>query len=160
MSEPRWLTLARNFIGLHEIKGGQHAPEILQMWKDIKRSGIKDDETAWCAAFAGAMLERCQIISSRFESAKSYLNWGTRLTVPVIGCIVVFTRDGGGHVGFVTGVDTAGNLLVLGGNQGDQVCIRAFPTTRVSAYRWPTGENITSLAPLPVASAEKTTSEA
>lgn len=137
--EPSWLVEARKHIGLKEIKGGVHAPEIVQFWKDIKRGGIKDDETPWCAAFVGAMLERSGIKSSRFESAKSYLQWGDLLTQPVVGCVVVFTRDGGGHVGFVVGQDKSGNLLVLGGNQGDAVNVRSFPRSRVSGYRWPTG---------------------
>lgn len=140
----RWIELARQFIGLHEVKGREHNPEILQMWKDIKRGGIKDDETPWCAAFVGAMLERAGIQSSRFESAKSYLSWGVQLKEPQADCVVVFTRDGGGHVGFVVGQDSVGNLLVLGGNQSDAVNVRAFPRARVSGYRWPDG------VPLPI----------
>jgi len=139
IDEPAWLTLARNFIGLHETKGAQHSPEILQFWKDIKRAGIKDDETPWCAAFVGAMLERSGVPSSRFESAKSYLSWGADLQAPIIGCIAVFTRAGGGHVGFVAGKDGAGNLLILGGNQTDAVNIKAFQKERVAGYRWPIG---------------------
>ena len=50
--------------------------------------------------------------------AKEYAFAGKRLTKPAYGCLVVFTRQGGGHVGFVVGKDKAGNLLVLGGNQG------------------------------------------
>lgn len=134
-----WVHEAEKHIGLDEIKGPQHAAEILQFWKDIKRGGIKDDETPWCAAFAGAMLERAGIRSTRFESAKSYLDWGVELAEPVYGCIVVFTREGGGHVGFVVGTDGAGRLLVLGGNQGNQVNVRAFPLDRVSGFRWPEG---------------------
>lgn len=139
MTDQKWITEARKLIGLREIKGSQHAPEILQMWRDIKRGGIKDDETPWCAAFVGAMLERAGIRSSRFESAKSYLQWGETLAEPCLGCVVVFSRDGGGHVGFVVGKDKAGNLLVLGGNQGDEVSVKAFPLSRVTGYRWPSG---------------------
>lgn len=139
MMEPKWLQEARKLIGLREIKGPNHAPEILQMWRDIKRSGIKDDETPWCAAFVGAMLERAGIRSSRFESARSYLTWGDQLVEPIVGCVVVFSRDGGGHVGFCVGQDASGNLLILGGNQADAVNIRAFPRTRVTGYRWPSG---------------------
>lgn len=139
MTKPTWLLEAEKFKGLKEIKGAQHAPEILQMWKDIKRGGIKDDETPWCAAFVGAMLERSGIKSSRFESAKSYLDWGQLLAFPVVGCLAVFTRQGGGHVGFVVGRDRVGNLLVLGGNQSDEVNVRAFPVSRLSGYRWPAG---------------------
>ena len=150
--EVAWLTEARKHIGLKEIKGDKHHPEIVQFWKDIKRSGIKDDETPWCAAFVGAMLERVGVKSTRFESAKSYLDWGQVLTQPVVGCIVIFTREGGGHVGFVVGRDTKGNLLVLGGNQGDEVNIRSFPVSRVTGYRWPIDRPIPK-EPLPTLSA-------
>ncbi|RKJ83779.1 TIGR02594 family protein [Aeromonas veronii] len=136
----RWIIEARKFLGLKEIKGSQHAQAILDMWKAIKRGGIKDDETPWCAAFVGACLEQVGIQSTRFESAKSYLDWGAKLNAPVLGCVVVFTRTGGGHVGFVVGKSPAGNLLVLGGNQSDEVNIREFPLTRVTGYRWPQGE--------------------
>lgn len=159
MDEPKWIELARRMIGLHEIKGLQNNPEIVAMWKDIKRGGIKDDDTPWCAAFAGAMLERAFIPSSRFESAASYLKWGTPLGAPVYGCIVVFTRDGGGHVGFVVGKDSADRLLVLGGNQGDQVSIKTFSRDRVSGYRWPAGVPLSS-TPLVIGSAEISRSEA
>lgn len=56
---------------------------------------------------------------------------------PAYGCVVVFSREGGGHVGFVVGRDKNGNLMVLGGNQGDAVSIRPFPVSRVTCYRWP-----------------------
>lgn len=158
MTKPTWLIEAEKLIGLRETKGTQHTPEILQMWRDIKRGGIKDDETPWCAAFVGAMLERSGIKSSRFESAKSYLEWGQLLAMPVVGCIVVFTRQGGGHVGFAVGRDVKGNLLVLGGNQGDEVNIRAFPVSRVSGYRWPAGV-VVPAEPLPTLHSDARISE-
>ena len=142
MNKPRWVLQAENNIGVKEVKGATHNPVIVQYWKDIRRGGIKDDETPWCAAFVGSMLERCGIQSTRFESAKSYLSWGEKLDRPVYGCVVVFSRDGGGHVGFVVGKDKAGNLLVLGGNQGDAVNVKAFPLSRDPAYRWPEGEPV------------------
>lgn len=144
-----WIKVATSLTGLKEVHGSQHNPEILQMWRDIKRGGIKSDEVPWCAAFVGACLERSGIQSTRFEGARSYADWGQKLEAPVSGCVVVFSRDGGGHVGFVVGQDEAGNLLVLGGNQSDEVNVRAFPRSRVTAYRWPSGLDIPS-APLPV----------
>ncbi|ELA6496136.1 TIGR02594 family protein [Salmonella enterica] len=139
MSEPVWLVEGRKYIGEKEIKGPQHNPLILQFWKDIKRGGIKDDETPWCAAYVGGVLERSGIKSSRFESASSYLSWGSELKEPALGCVVVFTREGGGHVGFVVGKSPNGDLMVLGGNQSDAVNIRAFARSRVTGYRWPAG---------------------
>lgn len=157
-NEPKWLTEARKLIGTTEVKGPKHNPEILQMWRDIKRSGIKDDETPWCAAFTGAVLERSGVRSSRFESAASYSTWGVAINKPVIGCVAVLVRYGGGHVGFVVGRDTDDNILILGGNQSDQVNIRAFPRSRIMAYRWPEGYAVTQ-ADLPIVSADLSRSE-
>lgn len=148
--EPTWLTEARRFVGLKEVVGAAHEPEILQMWRDIKRGGIKDDETPWCAAFVGAMLERSGVRSSRFESARSYLEWGQPLSEPEAGCIVVFERQGGGHVGFVVGRTADGHLLVLGGNQSNRVSIAPFDRARVIAYRWPPDVPPPPAAPLMV----------
>ena len=139
MADFTWIDEAKKHIGLKEIKGSKHNAQIVMFWKAIKRGGIKDDETPWCAAFVGAMLESVGIVSTRYESAKSYEKWGLKLDAPVYGCVVVFTREGGGHVGFVVGQDKAGNLLVLGGNQGDAVNVRAFPRSRATAYHWPVG---------------------
>ncbi|EJN2863914.1 TIGR02594 family protein [Salmonella enterica subsp. enterica serovar Yaba] len=158
MKEPSWLVEARKNIDVREIKGPQHAPQILQYWRDIKRGGIKDDETPWCAAFVGAMLERAGIPSSRFESAKSYLEWGSALKEAAYGCVAVLSRSGGGHVGFVVGRNAAGDLMILGGNQADAVNIKAFPSPRVSDYRWPAGVTDVPQS-LPLLNAEKSTSE-
>lgn len=140
-----WMVVAESLKGIKEVPGAQHNPEILQMWRDIKRGGIKSDEVPWCAGFVGACLERVGIESTRFEGARSYASWGQKLAEPVAGCVVVFSRDGGGHVGFVVGQDKTGNLLVLGGNQSDEVNVRAFPRSRVTALRWPTGFDVPSV---------------
>lgn len=132
-----WMIEAHKWLGLKEIKGSTHEQAILDMWKAIKRGGIKNDETPWCAAFVGACLERAGIKSTRFESARSYLEWGEKLERPERGCVVIFSRAGGGHVGFVVGKSPSGNLLVLGGNQADEVNIREFAPSRAIGYRWP-----------------------
>lgn len=157
--EPLWLTEARRHMGVREIPGVNHHPLIVQMWKTIKRGGIKDDETPWCAAFVGFCLENVGIVSSRFESARSYLTWGLPLDRPVHGCVVVFTRAGGGHVGFLVGVDRQDNLLILGGNQGNAVNVRAFPRSRVTGYRWPLAVPLPEVA-LAVGDAPVTSGEA
>lgn len=160
-SDPTWIKEARAQIGVREIKGPKNELKILAWWKAIKRGGIRDDETPWCAAFVGGCLEAVGITSSRFESARSYETWGSPLAAPIFGCVVVFTREGGGHVGFVVGQDFAGRLLVLGGNQGDAVNIRAFDRSRATAYRWPMGVRADVGMPLPtLATAEISRNEA
>lgn len=148
--EPAWLVEARRHIGVREIPGVTHNPLIVGWWKAIKRGGIKTDEVPWCAAFVGAMLEDAGLVSTRFESARSYLDWGTPLDAPELGCVVVFAREGGGHVGFVVGRDPLGFLMVLGGNQRDAVSIAAFDRRRVLGYRWPRPVPLPEAAPLPL----------
>jgi uncharacterized protein (TIGR02594 family) len=157
--EPAWLIEARKNISTTETKGPRHTAAVLEYWRSSKLSGIKDDETPWCAAFVGAMLERTGIKSTRSDSAKSYLTWGQPLKQPLPGCVAVFWRDGGGHVGFVVGQDSDRRLLVLGGNQSDAVNVKAFDRARVLSYRWPTGVEL-PVGDLPKMSAvEASTSE-
>lgn len=147
-AEPIWLTEARKYIGVREIKGAAAESRIVQWWKTIRLGGIREDETPWCAAYVGAMLENVGLMSARSGWAKNYLTWGAPLEYPLIGCIVVFDRlGGGGHVGFVVGRDEKFRLMVLGGNQGDAVSIAPFDLSRVVGYRWP--------APIPVPLAER-----
>jgi len=138
MVEPKWMDEAKKHIGLREVKGPEHAPEILAMWRDARLGGIKDDETPWCAGFACACLERVGIRSPRSAAARSFASWGVQLKEPSYGCVAVFTRDGGGHVGFVVGKD-AGSLRVLGGNQSDSVRVSPYPMSRLICLRWPPG---------------------
>lgn len=135
--EPIWLTRARSYIGQREIAGVKNNPLILHWWVLI-HAAFNDDETPWCAGFVGGVLEECGIRSSRSAAARSYLKWGRELKGPAVGAIVVFERGPvNGHVGFVVGRDAAGNLLVLGGNQGDMVRISPFRVSRLLGYRWP-----------------------
>lgn len=147
--KPSWLIEAEKHIGKKEYPGAANNPWIVLLWQKIKRGGIKSDAVPWCAAFVGGCLETVGIVSSRYESAASYLKWGTPISTPVTGCIVVFARDGGGHVGFVMGMDDKQRLLVLGGNQGDKVSVAPFEQFRVVGYRWPLLVPI-HIEPLPV----------
>ena len=66
--------------------------------------------------------------------------------------VVVFEREGGGHVGFAVAQDQRGRLLVLGGNQGNKVSIAPFEKFRVLGYRWPADHfaDLTAAGALPV----------
>ncbi|MFG1246811.1 NlpC/P60 family protein [Xanthobacter flavus] len=135
-----WIAHARTFLGLREVPGARHNATILGWWQKIF-ADFRDDETPWCAAFVGGVLEEVGIKSTRSAAARSYLKWGQPLNRPVPGCVVVFWRGSpsgwSGHVGFVVGKDADGNLMVLGGNQGDAVNIKPFGRDRVLGYRWP-----------------------
>jgi uncharacterized protein (TIGR02594 family) len=77
---------------------------------------------------------------TRYASALAWSSWGEATPGPTHGAIAVLTRNGGGHVGFVTGVSKDGKKVrLLGGNQNDQVCEAWFNVERVTAYRVPPG---------------------
>lgn len=132
-----WIEEAKKHIGLSEIVGKQHNPTIIN-WLIQLNAWWRDDETPWCGTFvAHCLKETNRKLPKHWYRAKAYVHYGTPLKQPAYGCIVVFERQGGGHVGFVVGRDKEGHLMVLGGNQGNQVSIAKFPRNRVIAYVWP-----------------------
>ena len=80
-------------------------------------------------------------------------------TRPPLGCVAVFGRDGGGHIGFVDSVNRDGSFNILGGNQGDTVSLRRFDRKRLIALRWPKGVAWPLQAPWAAAPAPDTSGE-
>ena len=81
--------------------------------------------------------------------AKDWAAWGKSVEKPTLGCVVVFERKGGGHVGFVVGTAENGDLMVLGGNQGNKVSVAPFDPSRAIAFRVPK-DFVAGLDDLPV----------
>jgi uncharacterized protein (TIGR02594 family) len=144
-----WMETAQRLIGLKEIPGAKHEAMILTMWQKIGAS-FRDDETPWCAAFTGYCLEDHAFPGSRSAAALSYLKWGRQVVYRdlrdiALGAVVVLNRPGSswsGHVGFFvkptifTGPDEPG-VVLLGGNQDNQVKLSSFRLSRVKGVRWP-----------------------
>ena len=138
------VAIARKYIGLAEVKGSKHNSTILALTAKAfaatgKKSWIHDDETPWCGSFVGGVFAEAGLgskIPKEFYRAKEWESAGTKLTRPAYGCVVTFTRDGGGHVGIVVGKTKSGMLKVLGGNQSNAVNISDFDPKRVTSYRW------------------------
>jgi len=148
----KWLDEARKHIGQKEVKGSASNEWIVKLWslKD-KWLGSDDSLVAWCGAFMRFVFDSCGIPTPKtYYRAKDWLKWGQGLNRPCVGCVVVFDRVGGGHVGLVIGQDKKHNLLVLGGNQGDSVSIAAFPIGRVSGYRFPPNNPLPNDYTLPI----------
>lgn len=148
-NELKWVAEARNHIGLSEIVGDKHNEKILEMWEvgftatgqveRLKEKVWQNDETAWCGGFAAyifAIVGLEKHIPKYFPTARAWAKVGTKLDKPAYGCIAVFSRKGGGHVGIVVGEDQKGNLMILGGNQSNQVNIMPIAKSRAIAYRW------------------------
>lgn len=137
------VAIARTQLGVTEIPGEESNQTILGYAKELGVSWYKNDDTAWCALFAGWVIKRAGYKPSGSLMAKSYLNWGKAATEADIvsgNVIAVFHRGkpgaATGHVGFVTRV-TEKSLYILGGNQSNKVSEVLFSKTNLLALRKP-----------------------
>jgi uncharacterized protein (TIGR02594 family) len=126
-------------LGQSEVSGARANPRIVEYFKQVGHRAVTDDETAWCAAFVGACLERAGFASTRSLMARSYLDWGEPTSEPPAGGIAVLSRGANtslGHVGFLVGMtDTA--IYLLGGNQSNAVSVARFDRSRLLCMRMP-----------------------
>jgi uncharacterized protein (TIGR02594 family) len=136
-STHNWLTIALNEVGQQEIAGSDHNPRIVEYHQSTSLAA-KDDETPWCASFVSWVVRQAGFPNPNTARALDFANYGQRLERPQHGCIVVFNRQGGGHVGFYMG-ERGDKILLLGGNQNNRVSIAPYNKSQVVAYRWPPG---------------------
>jgi uncharacterized protein (TIGR02594 family) len=143
VTKPRWLTIAESHIGTREIAGPKHNAKIIG-WLQKLKSWIKDDETPWCGTFCAAVMQEAGLpYPKEFPRAKAWSDYGANLRTSHVapGAILVFSRDGGGHVGFYVGEDVTA-YHVLGGNQSNAVNVTRILKNRCIAIRWPRGEAV------------------
>jgi uncharacterized protein (TIGR02594 family) len=93
----------------------------------------------WCARFMNMVLERSGYHGTGSDLARSFANYGQRVSGPQIGAIAVMGRRGGGHVGVISGIDAQGNPIVVSGNNGNRVREAPIARGRIYAYVMPTG---------------------
>lgn len=160
--DPPWLLAARACIGQTEELGPNDSPWLRRMWAHFGASWLLGQ--AYCGgAMAYWMTQAMAAYPKTYYRALSWLDWGIKLADPCVGCVVIFERQGGGHVGLVEGRTITGDMAVLGANQSDTVRISPFAHGRVLGYRWPTEfadlHRITDL-PLIQTTAPRSTNEA
>ena len=130
--------IALGEFGEKGISGTSHNSRILTYFRAPGFKQIKDDETAWCAAFVAWCFWKAGLVGTGSLMARSYLKFGKRTLVPKLGDLVVFWRgekEGAfGHVAFFV-KETKDLVYVLGGNQANAVNIAAFPKSQVLDYR-------------------------
>jgi len=130
--------LAQAEVGTVEWAKGDN-PKVVAFFKDSGNAGVKDDETAWCAAFVGAMIHRAGGRGTGKLNARSYLKWGTPVARKDAreGDVVIFKRGNStwqGHVAFFV-KDNGSTLTVLGGNQADAVNRKAYSAASLLGIR-------------------------
>jgi len=94
----------------------------------------------WCARFMNMVLQHTGHHGTGSDMASSFAHYGTPVSGPQVGAIAVMSRGrGGGHVGIITGVDAAGNPIMISGNNGNRVREAPISRGRIYAYVMPTG---------------------
>ena len=133
--------IALSEYGVREVKGKQDSPQVIIYFNDLGFNGKRlKDETAWCAAFANWCLQQGGYTYQKTLNARSFLKLKGETYLPEVGDIVVLWREREeswkGHVGFFV-KETNRYIYILGGNQSNSVCVKAYPKNRLLGYRKP-----------------------
>lgn len=126
--------IASGMIGEREESGNRGA--IVRMVCN-GREGLP-----WCGGFVNYVYDQVDprlFNQGDYLSARSFEREGAKYGsfrtlsndsgsgyTPRVGDVIVFGRNGGGHVGIVTGIDDNGNVTYVAGNDGNKVSARSF----------------------------------
>ncbi len=140
--------IAQRFVGMKEIPGKKDSPMILAMLR-LDGDWPENDEVPWCSAFANYVAWLLRLPRSKNLGARSWLGVGKPVLdheAKIGWDVVVLKRGDGaqpgpevtnapGHVGLFAGWQSSDVILLLGGNQGDQVCVAPFARSRILGIR-------------------------
>lgn len=156
---PRTITHGLALLGTNEVPGARSNATI-DAWRDELNKarprsivGFSDDAIPWCGLYAAIVAHRAgkEPVASPLW-ARNWARFGAAIGVNVgtdtqpklqfggakasLGDVLVFVRQGGGHVGFYIAEDPT-HYHVLGGNQSDSVTITRIEKKRCIAVRRP-----------------------
>jgi uncharacterized protein (TIGR02594 family) len=133
---PKILVEAIKLFGTKEIVGEKHNPVILGWAKTLGLDSVyKTDEIPWCGLFVAICAKNAgkEVVKDPLW-ARNWITWGNKQAVAMLGDILVFSRNSGGHVGFYVGEDKK-CYHVLGGNQGNEVSVTRIAKDRCIGMR-------------------------
>jgi uncharacterized protein (TIGR02594 family) len=135
---PRHLLKAVELFGVTETVGSIHNPVIMGWARELGLQNVyTSDEIPWCGLYTAVVIHRAQRpVVEKPLWALNWNNFGVRVTTPMLGDVLTFTRKSGGHVGFYVGEDDTA-YHVLGGNQGNKVSVARIAKSRLSQARRP-----------------------
>lgn len=121
--------------GTQEVAGDGNNPTILAWAKEAggwEADYYTKDSIPWCGLAVALVNKRAsKPVVKNYLRALSWVTYGTSISADEVGLgdILVFTRKGGGHVGYYVGEDET-SYYVWGGNQSNQ-----FNITRIAKSR-------------------------
>ena len=133
---PKILVEAVKHIGTKEIVGKQHNPTILSWAKALGLEKVyTNDEIPWCGLFVAYCAHAAGLDVVKHPLwALNWNKYGNVAKVAMLGDVLTFTRNGGGHVGIYVGEDNT-HYHVLGGNQNNSVSVSRIAKDRLSQAR-------------------------
>lgn len=105
------LTIAQSQIGLGEVGGNNKGMYVRRYLNG--REGLP-----WCAGFVSYCVVKDGIRIPYTLRARDFLKLGIKVSNPKPGDLIVFSRQGGGHVGIVEKI-TKDTITTIEGNTGD-----------------------------------------
>lgn len=138
---PKMLVEALRHYGILEHRGVGSNPNIKSWAAEVGVSGwYTDDDIPWCGLFVGVVAKRCGYAhtAAKLLSALSWALWGEDVPKEraALWDVMVFSRPGGGHVGFYVGENDHA-YLIYGGNQSNAVGFAWIDKKRLVAVRRP-----------------------
>lgn len=145
---PKILIEMLKLYGVKETPGAANNDTIIGWGKELgAKAGMEytADSTPWCGLAMGVCALRAGYLPPDIcVRASAWDTFGSRVDgYPLLGDILRFERDGGGHVGLYVGEDSAGFLHVLGANQSDSVNVMRMSRSRLKTVRrspWKIGQ--------------------
>jgi uncharacterized protein (TIGR02594 family) len=139
---PKTIQEALKLHGVQEIVGKGSNKTIIDWRDELNAAGVaivgySDDDIPWCGLFAAIVVQRAgkRGVPSPLW-ARNWAKFGTGVNEAGLGDVLVFVRNGGGHVGFYVAEDATA-YHVLGGNQSNKVCVTRIEKARCISIRRP-----------------------
>lgn len=128
--------IAQRFVGLKEVVGQMHNPQLMAMLK-LDSDWPDRDEVPWCSAFVNYVCWLMRLPRSKSLMAQSWLNIGHMINIedakPGFDIVILDRLNGKGHVGFYAGHFSS--VYILGGNQNDSVSLAPYKLDDVLGIR-------------------------
>lgn len=143
---PRTISEGLELLGTQEVVG-KGSNRTIMGWRDemnqngVKIQGYADDDIPWCGLFAAYVVwqrskgNAAEVVKDPLW-ARNWAKYGVAAKRAMLGDVLVFARNGGGHVGFYVAEDSTA-YHVLGGNQSNAVTITRIAKDRCIAIRRP-----------------------
>jgi uncharacterized protein (TIGR02594 family) len=147
MKSLAWMDVALSEAGVKNFAVGSSNPRVEEYHRSVT-AALWNDKIPWCSTFLHWCMQQAGVPGTKSGLARSWLNWGTPLSAPKYGCIVVLWREqpdsAKGHVGLFLKQDST-HIYLWGGNQLEEVREHFYPNNMILGFRWPAEDQDTSV---------------